>query len=243
MSLNQVFVILLAIILVWWLIGGLINRRRGQTWVTWLQKGVQEFGVPSAPKWLKSFQSVGQLKVSDLRSPFASLDILFTLESRDNLILWILQHVRGRRDEMIIQAGLQANPTQELEIGFRGRRSYDMYLAKQKDNPFTQLPDQDGFRIARRGERDEESIIRLRRFLAAEGRAIQRMSLQRSSPEEQSTWSPRQGKHLLLRADMTSMDKNTPAPFFAALREWIDGLAYDENEAAVSTPIEPPNPN
>lgn len=243
MSLNQLFVILLGIILVWWLVGGLINRRRGQAWVAWLQKGVQEFGVPSAPKWLKSFQSVGQLKVSDVRAPFASVDILFTLESRDNLILWILQHLRGRRDEMIVQAGLQANPIQELEVGSRGRRSFDLYLAKQKENPFTQLPEQDGFRIARRGERDEESIIRLRRFLTAEGRVIQRMSLQRSNPEELSTWSPRQGKHLLLRADMTRMDKNTPATFFAALREWTAGLAYEENQAIESSPIEPPNPN
>jgi hypothetical protein len=242
MTLNQVIFVLLAILMIWWPIGGLINRRRGQAWLAWLHTGVKEFGASSASLWLKAFHTVGQLKVSDLRPPFQSIDILFTLESRDNLPLWILQHLRGRRDEMIIQAELQANPLQELEVGFRGRRSFDSYLAKQTDNPFTQLPEQDGFRIARRGERNEEAIIRLRKFLTAEGQVIQRMSLQRAVPEDQSKWSPRQGKHLLLRADMTRMDKNSPTAFFAILREWAADLEYTENQSTVPEQIEPPNP-
>lgn len=232
MTLNQMIVIGLAIILIWWPIGGLINRRRGQAWLQWLQTGVNEFGIASAPLWLKSFQSVGQLKFSDLRAPFRSLDILFTLESRDNLILWALRHLRGRRDELIIQAELQADPLQELEIGYRGRRSFDVYLEKQKENPFTQLSEQDGFRIARRGELDDVSIAQLRKFLAAEGQVIQRMSLQRNAPEKQSTWSPRQGKNLLLRVDMTRMNKNSPAAFFTALREWAADIPVEAGKSA-----------
>ena len=234
MSLNQILVIALAILLIWWPIGGWINRRRGEAWLNWLQKGTAELGVSSAPMWLRSFHSVGQLKLSDLREPFQSVDILFTLESRDNLIFWLLRHLRGRRDEMILQAELYHNPRQEIEVGDKIRRSFDGYLAKQKENPFTQVADQNGFRIARRGETDALSIAQLRRFLAAEGMAIQRLSLQRKDAADQSSNSPRQGKNLLLRADMTRMPQDSPAVFFATLRDWVANLDVEKSPVAES---------
>jgi len=235
MTLNQIIVIGLVIVLVWWPIGGLINRRRGQAWLAWLQTGVKELGATNTPMWLKAFHSAGQLTLGNFRAPFRSIEILFTLEPRDNLIIWGLRHLRGRRDEMILQANLQENPIQELEVGYHGRQSYDMYLAKQKDNPFRQLPEQDGFRIAARGGADEASLARLRKFLAAEGKVILRMSLQRASQEDPSFWSARQPKNLLLRADMTRMDAQSPAAFFAALREWAASLAVEADE-----PVESP---
>jgi hypothetical protein len=236
MTLNQILVIGLAIIMVWWLIGGFINQRRGQAWLGWLQIGVKELGTIEATKWLRSFHSVGLITVRDSRAPFRSLDILFTLESRVNLIMWVLRHLRGRRDEMIIKADLQADPVQELEIGYRGRTSYDVYLARQKDDPFTQLDERDGFRIARRGGEDEYSIARLREFLAGQGKVIQRMSLQRGSRREQRLLSPREDKNLLLRADMTRMDPQTPAAFFAALREWAASVAVEAGTADEQLP-------
>jgi hypothetical protein len=235
MTINQVLVIILAILLIWWPIGGLINRRRGQAWMDWLNAGSNVLGTSSSQKWLRSFQSVGQLSLRNVQAPFRSMEILFTLESRDNLIMWILRHLRGRRDEMILQANLLSNPVQELEIGALGRRSYDAYLAKQKDDPFTQLPEQGGFHIARRGGNDPGAIAYLRKFLTAEGQVIQRMSLQRRSQVNQSLWLPREANNLLLRADMTMMDAQSPAAFFTALREWAAEIAV-ENEEQVENP-------
>jgi hypothetical protein len=235
MTLNQILVILILIFLIWWPIGGLINRRRGQAWLDWLQTGVKELGASSTNKWLRSFQSVGQLTVSNLREPFRSFEVLFTLERRDNLIMWILRHLQGRRDEMIIQADLHANPILDLEVGYRGRTSYDAYLARQKEEPFTQLGEQNGFRIARRGGEDEVSIDRLRRFLADQGKVILRMSLQRGSHEKRP-WSSREDKNLLLRADMTRMDAQSPAAFFAALREWATNIPLDTGDTQEQPP-------
>jgi hypothetical protein len=236
MTLNQIIIILCIAVVVWWPIGGLINRRRGQAWLEWLQKGVKELGATSTNQWLRSFQSVGQLTVRDLRAPFQSMNILFTLENRDNIIMWVFRHLRGRRDEMIIQAEMHADPVQELEIGYRGRRSYDVYLARQKDNPFTELGEQDGFRIARRGGEDEGAIERLRKFLDGQGKVIQRMSLQRRSRGEQRLLSPREDKNLLLRADMTKMDGQSPAAFFAALREWVANVVVESSKADEQSP-------
>jgi hypothetical protein len=227
MTFNQIFLIILLAILVWWPIGGFINRRRGQAWLAWLQDGVKELGASSTHKWLRSFQSVGQITVRDLRAPFESLDILFTLEGRDNLVLWLIRHLRGRRDEMIIQANLLGTPMQELEIGYRGRRSYDAYVARQKDNPFTHLPEQDGFRIAWRFQYDALTIARLRAFLNAQGQTILRMSIQRDFQVDPRIWSPREAKNILMRVDMTHMDAQSPASFFAALREWAKSLPLE----------------
>jgi hypothetical protein len=231
MTLNQILIILLAILLVWWPIGGILNQRRGNAWLNWLQSGVTELGGASGNQWIRSFHTVGQLSITDLRAPFRSLDVLFTLENRSNLIMWFLRHLRGRRDELILQADLLANPVQELEVGARGRMSYDAYLARQKDNPFTQLGEQDGFRIAWRGKEDSWSIGRLRMFLTNQGKVILRMSVQRGEQDESSVWSTRKGKNLLLRADMTRMDAQSPAAFFAALREWAASLNLDTTQS------------
>jgi hypothetical protein len=236
MALNQIIIIICIAVVVWWPIGGFINRRRGQAWLDWLQTGVKELGATSTNRWLRSFQSVGQLTVRELRAPFRSLNILFTLENRDNIVMWIFRHLRGRRDEMIIQAEMHNDPVQELEIGYRGRRSYDVYLARQKDNPFTELGEQDGFRIARRGGEDEYSIARLREFLAGQGKVLQRMSLQRRPRGEQRLLSPREDKNLLLRADMTRIDGQSPAAFFAALREWAASVAVEAGPADEQPP-------
>ena len=236
MSFNQIIVIGLVIFMVWWLIGGLINQRRGQAWLDWLQDGVKELGTIESTRWLRSFHSVGLITVRDLRDPFRSLDILFTLERRDNIIVWALRHMRGRRDEMIIQADLETDPVQELEVGYRGRTSYDVYLDRQKDSPFTQLGEQDGFRIARRGGEDQYSIARLREFLSGQGKVIQRMSLQCIFHGEERSMSRRKDNNLLLRADMTRMDAQSPAVFFAALREWADHIALETGEGAERPP-------
>jgi len=92
------------------------------------------------------------------------------------------------------------------------------------------LGEKDGFRIARRGGDDEVAIARLKSFLSGQGKVIQRMSLQRGSWGEKRPYSPREGKNLLLRADMTRMDAQTPAVFFAALREWAGCVAVEASE-------------
>jgi len=239
MTLNQIIVILLAILLIWWPIGGLINRRRGQVWLEWLQSGVSELGARNSIKWLRSFHNVGQITVNELRLPFRVVEVLFTLEPRDNLLLWILRHLSGRRDEVILMAYIQDNPVQEVEVGFHGRRSYDAYLAQQKDNPFNLLPEVDSFRIAWRGKFDESSIMRLRKFLAAEGKSILRMSLQKDTPLDQRAFPTRKSENLLLRADMTKMKAASPAAFFAALRNWVADLEV-ETDKFVEEPSTPP---
>jgi hypothetical protein len=65
---------------------------------------------------------------------------------------------------------------------------------------------------------------------------IQRMSLQRGSRREQRLLSPREDKNLLLRADMTRMDPQTPAAFFAALREWAASVAVEAGTADEQPP-------
>jgi hypothetical protein len=227
MNLTHIFIILLIIFMVWWPIGGLINWRRGKDWMNWLQNGMKEQGATSIIKWLRPFHSVGQLTVNDVQAPYRSFDVLFTLERRENIILYLLRHLQGRRDEMIVQSELVSEPVQELEVGYHGKKSYDMYLARQKDNPFTELGEQDGFRIARRGGEDEESIGRLRIFLANQGKVIQRMSLQCKPQGEGRFMSQYIDKNLLLRAAMTRMDSQSPTTFFAALRGWIANVKVD----------------
>jgi hypothetical protein len=62
------------------------------------------------------------------------------------------------------------------------------------------------------------------------------MSLQRTTQGEQHLIASRKDKNLLLRADMTRMDAQSPSSFFAALREWAANLILEAGETTDQTP-------
>ena len=104
MNFNQIMVIALAILLMWWPIGGLINRRRGQAWLEWLQLGLKELGATSTVMWLRSFKSVGQGNIVPVHPGNICSPGVFHSDIegfRQTEILWIGDHF----DSGVLQLG------------------------------------------------------------------------------------------------------------------------------------------
>ncbi|MDR5694878.1 MAG: hypothetical protein QN121_06365 [Armatimonadota bacterium] len=108
-------VIALSILLVlWYIVGAQVNRRRSIALVRWIRDGIGVFGGTPTIRWLSptSFR----IQVDEADPPFRVLGLLVLLETRELLLLWLFQRALRRRDLLVVRADLYTPPRLEMEI-------------------------------------------------------------------------------------------------------------------------------
>ena len=102
MDLGQWIVIGLSVVMgVWFAVGSFYNRRRGIGTYRWIQSGLKRLGKISEAAWIGSSGSGARLTVGKAEAPFRRIEVVFLLESREILPLWLFNRVRNKQDEMI----------------------------------------------------------------------------------------------------------------------------------------------
>jgi hypothetical protein len=208
MDIGQWIVIILSIILaVWYFIGAIINRRLGLSVFEWLRSGLEQLGKLSEVRWIGSSGSGARLVVAQAGAPFQRVEVVYLMESREIMPLWLFNRIRGKRDEMIIRANLRSVPGQELEAARHSSRAFQQALSNPETKPFELLPDYAGFELARRGQNDIQATERFKELLNKHSDAIMQVSLQRKSP------------HLILRAAIPPLRSEPSGKFFDDIRQ------------------------
>jgi len=202
---QWIAIILSGLLGAWYVAGGIINRRRGVAIYQWLRAGLERVGKISEAKWIGSSGSGARLVVGKANKPFRRVEVVFLLESREIMPIWLFNRLRKKRDEMIMKANLTQIPDQEVETGLSGARKLNDLLSDRgnKLNPFSEVSAPDGFGIIRRGMLDEERLDALREFLTKYRDAVFQFSLRRQMP------------HLILRVYLPSL-QSIPAENFLA---------------------------
>ncbi len=114
-------VIALSIALViWYVVGMQVNRRRASHLLRWIREGVREFGGEAT--WRGLGTSGFQVTVKGARHPFRRIEMMVLLEPREMLLLWLFNRLRGRRDLMVLKADLRTRPKTEVEVINKGGR-------------------------------------------------------------------------------------------------------------------------
>ena len=122
MDLGQTIIIGLSIFLgLWYIIGSITNRRRGLETFRWLREALGTTGKVDEARWIGSSGSGARLTVSKANRPFQRIEVVFLLDSRELLPLWLVNLMRGKQDEMILKATLRSLPS--------GRKVNDIHLA------------------------------------------------------------------------------------------------------------------
>lgn len=208
MDLGQWIVIgLSALFGVWFGVGTFFNRRRGIETYRWLQGGLKSLGKISEAAWIGSAGSGARLVVGNADSPFRRIEVIFLLESREILPLWLFNRFRNKKDEMILKSSLRNPPVQEIEL-FRERdRQAVSELGKPGNQTYEFNQTRQGFRLASRGREDAQILERLNTFLDKYPNAIRRVSIQRKSPQ------------LMVRVDLPQLRQITGEAFFESLRQ------------------------
>jgi len=179
MNLGQWIVIGLCALLVAWYFGAsMFNRRRVMATYQWLRRGLEQVGDKIEAQWLGSSSTGAKLVIPRAEKPYRRLEATYLLETREILPYWILTHLIGRRDELMIKAVLRKVPKTGLVVERLDLRNNTELEPQDQKQLYEPVDAPEGFTIARYGPGDPESEQRLREFLNVAGEPVERISLQ-----------------------------------------------------------------
>jgi hypothetical protein len=197
-------VIVLAVVT--WFAGGMIwNIRKGSAAMHWMQGGLPLLGERTTVRWLGT--SSVELAIQQAKPPFSQVVLVVFLEPRDVPWLWAITRSRGRRDTLIVRAGLRRSPKRELEVLDRRSWSGREALRRIHGEGWSELegagPGGVSLVVKREGgEAAGDSLLDLAR---GAGMRVRRLSVGCNEP------------HLELHVDLPPRSADA-AGFFSALR-------------------------
>ncbi|RMF44807.1 MAG: hypothetical protein D6755_08780, partial [Anaerolineae bacterium] len=124
---QQIVIVVSVLLVVWYVAFSYVNRKRGVALYRWLREGIEQLGALSHVGWIGSASNGGQMLVDKAQPPFSRVEVVFLLQSREVLPLWLFNLGRGKRDEMIVKAVLRAAPLREIEASPGGGDVPDGY--------------------------------------------------------------------------------------------------------------------
>jgi hypothetical protein len=217
-DLGQWIVIILSILMgAWYIVGSVINRRKGIATYRWLRAGLEKYGKISEAKWIGSAASGARLAVAQAGSPFRRIETVFLLNSREILPLWLFNLLRSKSDEMVLKADLRKAPVFQLEVFAPGKVNEEK-LAEQAGKKTIHQEELHGLTAARWGEATPQDEQALEGLLRQYGGEIITLSLRRSTP------------NLIVKVRLPGLQNAEAEVFFAALAAWVRGAAVQEEE-------------
>jgi hypothetical protein len=199
-------------LIVWYVVAAYFNRHRGIRVYRWLREGLEEIAQDAEVHWIGSSGSGGQILFKNANAPFQSIEVVFLMETRELLPLWLFNIIRNKHDEMVFKASLLKSPTEEIEVTRQGDRQFFRFLALEQKSPYTQMPAPQGFHVAWRGRKKSQGLSQLGAFLEQHRDSIQRISLQRNNP------------HLVLQANLKQLMNYQAGNFFSSLQTWLGNI-------------------
>ncbi len=201
---------LLVLLLIGWLVGSWLNRRRSKEIAVWLQAGLTQLGGQTNWRWVRGMSSGAQIAVQGVGRPFRRLELGYFLLTRELPLLWGIELLRGKRDLLMLRGDLREPPALEAEI-VPAHSDLHRKLVAQTGAAALQWHDGPaGLVFGIRGESAEAAIQRFGPFLERYGPHIRRLSLRRRQP------------HLVFFMDLTDLKAQPATTLLAALRRAID---------------------
>ncbi len=150
---------LAAFLLLWYVVGIQINRRRAVTLMRQIRDSVQPFGGSATIRWFG--RSAFRVEAEKLAAPFVRLGVSVLLEPRETFFLWAVGRLRGRRDWLVSSATLNGRVVSSFEVYHPKRRGAFQVASEIRDKGWRQeplaghppllcaAPDADGLALAR----------------------------------------------------------------------------------------------
>ncbi len=108
---NHIIATLAVVLLLWWVIGRELNRRRTRTLVKALRKAMPALG--SGGEFRPVGNSAFQITLTRPAAPFQSVHLLCLLEAREYPLAQLWTRLRGRYDQLILRADFATAPQQK----------------------------------------------------------------------------------------------------------------------------------
>jgi len=206
------------LLVVWYLVAAIYNRRFGLRTYRWLQRGLTELGDLKSVQasWIGSSGSGARIGVQQAKVPFRRLELVYLLESRELAPLWLIDVLRGKRDQFILRGTLRTKPTGQLEV-LPDKTRTRKELAQETTSPWMVTDGPNKLLIARRGSTEQQTEWLLP-FLEKYGPNLKHFS-----------WGP-QDPHLLIVLRLAGLSNLEAATLFQDIRQ-VAGWQPDRNES------------
>lgn len=202
-----------ALLIVWYLVGNELMRRRGKRLALWCKRVADQLSSKQAIKWytLHSFK----LETENPAKPFESAAFTGLTESWDVPFIWLWNRLNWRRDMVLAQVMLDRQPTWGLEV-YRPRSvlAGDAHHAAHGEG-WDEVA-VDGFRVAPASGPGRELADRLVGQLGDQRDRLIRLSVRRNQT------------HLALAMNVPNPSEPTPEEFEALLRKLAGGILNSE---------------
>ena len=205
---NVLWVILIILVL-GFMGGSWLNRRRSKAIGIWLRSGLKPVGGQPTWKWIRGMNSAAQVTVEGAAKPYRRMEIGYFMMTREFAPMWGYEWLRGKRDLLSARIELRDAPAYEVEIVPRGGKLQKTLDANAGSEPFTWLDGAAGLGIGSRGASAQPAAERLKPFVERYGPYIQRFSLRPRQP------------NIMLFLNLTGPEKAPAEELMRALRQAI----------------------
>ena len=117
---TNLAIALAAFLLLWYVIGGFINRRRAGAIVRQVRDSIQPFGGKATIRWIG--RNAFRIEVEQPTPPFLRLTTSGLLEPRETFFLWLVGRLSGRQDWLMIRVSLPGPVGPAFELYHPRRR-------------------------------------------------------------------------------------------------------------------------
>jgi hypothetical protein len=175
MNPQTIVIAVSALLLAWYIAAHLYNRRRGRRLRRWVEARLTALGGEREAGWIGSPASGARFNVRRADPPFRRLEATLLLANREIPLLWLVDHLRGRRDRIIIRGTLRSPRRGEVWVT-SSRRS------DRRGEDWTWQEGPHGLQIAFRGRNGRQLVTTLSPWLEAYGAHLDRFHWQKQDP-------------------------------------------------------------
>jgi len=201
---TQAVIAYCALLVVWYVVGWQMNRKRGERLLEWIVHGLRVLGDQITVSRLGT--SGFQVNLGKAQAPFKRIEATILLEPREILLFWIFNLLRGRTDYLVFKATLRAWPRGEVEVMKTGRLSRGV-LEELGEEAWTRQEAADGLVIACRGEKGQQQVDAISHLLEDLSSRLLRLSLSKKAP------------HLLVSLSLAGLDEQSVLLLFSYLKD------------------------
>jgi hypothetical protein len=208
---NQVVIAFCALLVVWYIVGWQVNRKRGERLLAWVLQSLRALGDQTTVSRLGT--SGFQVNVGKAQAPFKKVEAAILLQPREILLLWILDLLRGRTDHLVLKGTLRASPRGEVEVIKKRGRLAGRVLEGLDEEAWTRQEIAGGLLMACRGEKGHQQAEAISHLVEGLSPRLLRLSLSKKAP------------HLLLNLSLAGLDERSALLLLSSLQDLAQAIA------------------
>jgi hypothetical protein len=201
---TQAVIALCALLVVWYIVGWQMNRKRGERLLEWIVHGLRALGDQITVSRLGT--SGFQVNLGKAQAQFKRIEATILLEPREILLFWVFNLLRGRTDSLVFKATLRAWPRGEVEVMKTGRLSRGV-LKELDEKTWICQETAGGLVMACRGEKGQQQVDAISHLVEGLSPRLLRLSLSKKDP------------HLLVSLSLAGVDEQSALFLLSSLKD------------------------